>query len=113
MAAPCFFACSRCKDKGWEVGFALRFEGSFQSCGWEVRDWAVGEVVISQKINSEVKKEFYELSQLPIAAADLTQKIWVSELFEVTLCYNNKGKRAGKEIDNTTSKQIGKLFKFF
>ena len=45
--------------------------------------------------------------------ADLTQKIWVSELFEVTLCYNNKGKRAGKEIDNTTSKQIGKLFKFF
>ena len=30
--------CFGCKDKGLEVGFALRFERCFQSWGWDVGD---------------------------------------------------------------------------
>ena len=46
-------------------GFALRFEGCFQSWGRDVGDWAEGVVVTELKINAGVKKEIVYMKKAP------------------------------------------------
>ena len=46
-------------------GFALRFEGCFQSWERDVGDWAEGVVVTEQKINAGVKKEIVYMKKAP------------------------------------------------